>query len=128
MSDKPEHLGPEYGAQFSDPSVAAMYHLRPPYPDEVFDVLAGLIVDEPRAVLDVGTGTGEIARNLIGHAERIDAVDPSAPMLTRARMLRGGNSPKIAWILGMAETAPLSPPYGLITAASSLHWMEWSLV
>ncbi len=128
MSDKPDHLGPEYGAQFSDSSVAAMYHLRPPYPDAVFDVLAGLIVDEPRVVLDVGTGTGEIARNLIDHAERIDGVDPSAAMLARARMRPGGDSPKIAWIHGMAESAPLNPPYALISTANSLHWMEWRVV
>src|SRR5262249_55186769 len=61
---KPDHLGPEYAAQFGDPSVVAAYRHRPPYPAEVFDILVGLIADEPRAVLDVGTGTGEIARGL----------------------------------------------------------------
>lgn len=128
MSDKPDHLGPEYGAQFSDQSIVDYYHLRPPYPAEVFDLLSGLIVDEPRTVLDAGTGTGEIARRLIDDADRVDAVDPSAPMLARARTLPGGASPKITWIHGMAESAPLNPPYALITAGSSLHWMEWSIV
>jgi hypothetical protein len=26
------------------------------------------------------------------------------------------------------EEAPLDPPYGLVTAGESLHWMDWSIV
>ena|SRR2546425_3397787 len=36
---KPKHLGPEYGAQFSDPSVASAYRFRPPYPGEGYTIL-----------------------------------------------------------------------------------------
>lgn len=128
MPDKPDHLGPEYGVQFSDQSVAAHYHLRPPYPSEVFDVLAELIVDEPRIVLDAGAGTGEIARNLTNTAGRVDAIDPSAAMIARGRCLPSGSSARLVWICGTAETAPLNPPYALIAAANSLHWMEWNIV
>lgn len=127
-SRKPDHLGPEFGAQFSDPSVAAAYHLRPPYPDEVFEVLDGLIVDQPRAVLDVGTGTGAIARKLVDRVDRVDAVDPSRAMIARGRQLPGGTSANLHWINAPAETAILNPPYALITAGASLHWMEWSVV
>lgn len=125
---KPGHLGPAYGAQFSDPGVAEVYHLRPPYPDEVFEVLAGLIVDRPRVVLDVGAGTGEIARLLLSSVDRVDALDPSAPMIARGRQLPGGDAGNLRWISGPAETAPVDPPYALITAGASLHWMEWSVV
>lgn len=58
MLPKPPNWGPRYGASFSEPAVADAYPHRPPYPDEVFDVLAGLAVDEPGAVLDLGCGTG----------------------------------------------------------------------
>ena len=126
--NKPEHLGPEYGAQFSDPSVAEVYHLRPPYPDEVFDVLDRLIINRPRVVLDIGTGTGEIARQIADRVDRVDAVDPSRPMIERGRRLPGGNSPKLRWINETAEAAILEPPYALVTAGASLHWMEWSVV
>lgn len=125
---KPDHLGPEYGAQFSDASVVAAYHLRPPYPAETFEVLAGLIVDRPRVVLDVGTGTGDIARQLLPYVDRIDAVDSSAAMIDKGRTLPGGASDTITWICEPAETAPLTPPYALVTAGQSLHWMEWSVV
>ncbi len=127
MQPKPAHLGPEYGAQFQDAAVAEAYMHRPPYPAEVFEILAGLLV-EPRTVLDAGTGRGEIARMLAQVAARVDAVDPSAEMIARGKLLPGGDLPTLRWILAPAETAPLDPPYGLITAAASLHWMQWSVV
>jgi hypothetical protein len=58
MRPKPSHLGPAYAVQFTDLSVVAAYHHRPPYPAEVFDLLTTLIVDTPRVVLDLGPGTG----------------------------------------------------------------------
>ncbi len=64
MLPKPAHLGSTYAAQFADLSVVAAYHLRPPYPGETFEVLDRLVIDQPRAVLDVGCGTGEFARPL----------------------------------------------------------------
>jgi SAM-dependent methyltransferase len=127
MQPKPAHLGPEYGAQFQDAAVADAYTHRPPYPDEVFAVLAGLLV-APRIVLDAGTGRGEVARPLARIATRVDAVDPSAAMVAHGKRLPGGDLPNLRWIVAPAETAPLDPPYGLITTAASLHWMEWSVV
>jgi SAM-dependent methyltransferase len=128
QSSKPDHLGPEYGEQFSDPSVAAAYHLRPPYPDEVFEVLESLIIDHPRVVLDVGTGTGAIARRLVDRVDRVDALDPSSAMIAKGRQMPGGDSARLCWITAPAETATFNPPYALITAGASLHWMEWSVV
>ena len=99
MLPKPKHLGPEYAAQFADRSVVAAYRHRPPYPAEVFEVLAGLIAATPyttRAVLDAGCGTGDVARNLVSRVDRLDAVDPSAAMLEAGRPLpgrRGGRGP-----------------------------------
>lgn len=128
MVPKPDHLGPDYGAQFSDPSVVAAYHLRPPYLAEVFDVLTDLIVDRPRVVLDAGTGTGEIARPLATRVDRVDAVDPSPEMIARGRGQPGGDASNLRWLRGFAEDVALSPPYALIVAAASLHWMEWTVV
>lgn len=128
MLPKPTHLGPEYAAQFSDESVAAAYQYRPPYLDEVFDILAGLINSEPRTVLDVGSGTGNIARVLVERVTRVDAVDISEPMLARGKQLPGGDHANLHWLRGRVETIPLSPPYALITAGASLHWMDWGVV
>lgn len=128
MLPKPKHLGPEYAAQFSDESVAAAYQYRPPYLDEVFDILLNLINREPRTVLDVGCGTGNIARVLVSRVASVDAVDISKPMLTRGKQLPGGDHPHLHWLCGRVETIPLSPPYALITAGASLHWLDWAVV
>jgi SAM-dependent methyltransferase len=125
---KPAHLGPAYAAQFQDASVVAAYHLRPPYPAEVFAILADLLPPDCGAVLDAGCGTGEIARLLIERVARIDAVDLSPAMIAQGRQLPGGGHPRLRWICGPIEDAPLDPPYGLVTAASSIHWMAWDVV
>ena len=120
--------GAHNAERFQDQSVVDRYHLRPAYPPETFTILNKLIVDEPRAVLDVGCGTGNVARPLTEYVEHIDAVDLSLPMLERARALPGGYSPKVRWLHGRAEDVELEPPYALVTAGESLHWMEWDVV
>jgi len=117
----------ELGRVFDDAEVAALYRYRPPYPQEVFTILERLIA-EPRVVLDAGAGTGALARVLAPSVTRVDAIDPSAAMLAKGRALPGGDDPRIRWIEGRAEDAPLSSPYGLITAGASLHWMEWGII
>ena len=112
---------------FTDAAVARAYQRRPAYPPETFEILARLIV-EPRVVLDAGAGTGAVARRLLPYAIRVDAVDPSAAMIAEGRRLTGGEDPRLRWIVGTAETAPLEPPYGLITAGTSLHWMDLAQV
>ena len=116
--------GAHHAGRFQDQSVVDRYHLRPAYPPEIFTILNELIVDEPRVILDVGCGTGNVARPLAAYVERIDAVDLSLPMLERAKMLPGGDSPKIRWWHGRAEEVSFEPPYALVTAGESLHWME----
>ncbi len=127
MQPKPAHLEARYGEQFSDQSVVDAYGLRPPYPDGVIDLLADL-AGPTGAVLDLGCGTGEITRRLAGRVGRIDAVDPSAAMLVRARSLPGGDQANLSWIHGAAEDAPFDPPYDLVCAAAALHWMDWAVV
>jgi SAM-dependent methyltransferase len=122
---KPKHLEPEYGSQFSDPSVAQAYRFRPPYPAEVYTILEGLIVDVPRLVLELGCGLGEIARRLAAQTDRVDAVEPSRAMLALARTLPGGERRNIHWHCCTAEEFAYVPGYSLVIAAESLHWMDW---
>ena len=125
MLPKPRQLTPENAARFQDPELVDFYHLRLPYPEQTFDILVALIRDQPGTVLDIGAGTGEIARGLAGKAERVDAVDFSAAMIERGKRLPG--SRHVNWILGPAESVALRPPYTLITAGDSLHWMDWEV-
>src|SRR6266705_1097874 len=127
MQSKPERFGTEYAEAFKDQRVVDLYRYRPPYPAEVFDILAALIVDEPRSVLDVGAGSGDIARRLVGFVERVDAVDFSLNMIQSGKLLPNGDHPHLHWIYGKVEDVPLAPPYALITAGSSIHWPAWEV-
>lgn len=118
----------EHFASFQDPSVIQSYQYRPPFPPEVFTVLSGLITETPRRALDLGCGTGFVARELLPYVDEIDAVDVSAGMIEEGKRLPGGDNPRLRWILGRAEDAPLDPPYALITAGDSMHWMDWPVL
>jgi trans-aconitate methyltransferase len=124
---KPAAWSKDRAESFLDEDAVRAYHNRAPYPPEVFNILAGLVTDEPRAVLDAGCGSGAICRFLAPKVARVDAVDPSAAMIAAGKLLPGGDDPHIRWIEGTAEEAPLQPPYALITAGMSIHWMEWEL-
>lgn len=128
MQPKPKYLGPEYGAQFQDAAIVAAYSMRPPYPAEVFGILTDLLTAEPRNALDLGCGTGDVARRLAPLVARVDAVDTSSRMVAHGKTLPGGDLPNLRWIVGSAEVAPLEPPYALITCGESLHWMDWPVV
>jgi SAM-dependent methyltransferase len=104
--------------------MAENYLFRPPYSREVFATLLGLIRDRPRVVLDAGCGPGKIAREIVTAVDRIDAIDPSAEMIRVGRAQPGGDDPKINWICDRIETTKLSPPYALMVAGASFHWMN----
>jgi SAM-dependent methyltransferase len=110
---------------FRYPGVASAYRHRPPYPDQVFSLLTGLITDTPRTVLDLGAGAGALARPLAALVDHVDAVDISAAMVEEGRRQPGGDAPNLRWIVGPAESAPLGGPYALVTAGASMHWMRW---
>jgi len=128
VTDRPAVYDPAYADQYRDPGIVAAYHLRPPYPPALFTFLMSLITDAPRRVLDVGRGQGEIARYLAPLSDQVDAVDQSAPMIATGKQLPGGDHSHIRWIVGRLEEVTLPSPYALITAAASLHWMDWDVV
>jgi SAM-dependent methyltransferase len=128
MSIRPSIFAVEHGAAFQDADVVREYAFRAPYPPATFDLLARLIDRDCPVVLDLGAGTGPIARAIASRVARVDAIDPSEAMLDEGRRLDGGRDPNIRWLAGRAEDVTLGSPYGLATAGSSLHWMDWDIV
>jgi SAM-dependent methyltransferase len=128
MLPKPAHLGSHYAAQFEDASVAAAYRVRPPYPAEFFSFLERLHVSGRRNVLELGSGTGDVTFGLLNGDIHIDAIEPSAAMLSTARRSAAADDPRIHWICAPAETAEFGGRYSLAIAVESLHWMEWDVV
>jgi SAM-dependent methyltransferase len=124
---KPAGLTSEYADQFADRAVAQAYRHREPYCEEVFILLAELaVVPQPR-VLDLGCGSGDLTLGLSRFAGHIDAVDTSAAMIDEAAR-RSMPQPNVRFIVGAAERVELEGPYDLVTAAQSLHWMDWPVV
>ncbi|MBV8220967.1 MAG: methyltransferase domain-containing protein [Solirubrobacterales bacterium] len=115
-------------AEFDHPEVVTSYRFRPEPPAQTFDILAGLITDAPRVVLDIGCGTGFLARPLVSRVDRLDAVDMSPAMIAEGKRLLGGNDPRLRWVVGRIEDAPLDPPYALVTAGDALGWMDWDVL
>ena len=125
MQPKPGGLGSEYAAQFDDESIVAAYGARPPYPESLVTLILDVAgVARPR-LLDLGCGTGELTRRLALHVDAIVAVDRSPRMIDAAKRMPGGDAAAIAWIVGEAETAPLTGPFDLALAAQSFHWFDW---
>ena len=117
-----------YAARFKQRSMADTYELRPPYPDETFSTLLGLLAEPKGRVLDVGCGTGRIARSLVDHVAGVDAVDFSGEMIRVGRSLDRGGHSNLNWIHGRVEEVELKPGFALVTAGASIHWMDWSVV
>jgi SAM-dependent methyltransferase len=130
MRPKPKQFATQYASIFGDVSVVSAYQYRPPYPAETFELLLSLLdADaETRTVLDVGCGPGVIARQLVRAVDRVDAVDIAARMIAAGKALPGGEDSKLCWIYGAIEHVALHPPYALIVAAASLHWLHWEKV
>jgi SAM-dependent methyltransferase len=128
VDERPAFLGEEHAKAFDDPAVARAYRLRQPYPPRVFEELLKLLGTRPGWILDLGCGTGLLARTLIRHVGRVDAIDPAAAMIEEARVQPGGRDRGIRWIVGRAEDARLAGPYGLAVAGESIQWMDWNVV
>jgi len=124
---KPRHLTRDNAETFQHQTVVDAYPTRTPYPPETFEILSGLITHQPRTVLDVGTGTGDLARHLVRSVDRIDAVDLSPNMIAKGKQLAGGDHPNLNWIHSALENATLNPPYALIMGGESLHWLDWEV-
>ncbi|MEZ4725931.1 MAG: class I SAM-dependent methyltransferase [Caldilineaceae bacterium] len=124
---QPKQFGVEYASIFQDASVVAAYPHRPPYPPQTFEMLGRLIdrTATPVRILDAGCGTGQMTSGLLAHADQIDAVDVSAAMIEAGRKMPYGADARINWSVGRIEEVALQPPYALIVAAASLHWMPW---
>ena len=125
---RPRQYWDDYASRFKNQSLAETYELRPPYPEETYRILLSLLGESRGKVLDVGCGPGKIARSLVDRVEGVDAVDFSQEMIRVGQSLNNGDHPNLRWINGRVEEVQLYPPYDMVTAGASIHWMEWSVV
>ena len=91
---------------------------RPPYPDQALD---WLLPSNAQSVLDLGAGTGQVARQLQRRGLSVVAVEPSLGMRNElVRVL-----PDVPALSGSAEEIPLpDSSVDAVLVAQAWHWVD----
>jgi SAM-dependent methyltransferase len=99
---------------------AAEYaHLRPTYPDELFEFLATVVASR-NVVWDCATGNGQAATHLTKYFGKVIATDQSGEMIAQAPP-----DPGITYRVAEAEDSRIEDhSVDLVTVASAIHWFD----
>jgi SAM-dependent methyltransferase len=99
---------------------------RPPYPEELFEVIAAqLPIPRQPHVVDLGAGTGRAALAMAALGWRVTAVEPGKPMLDVLRGRASNEGLLISSVQATAEDTGLDPASAdLVTAAQAFHWFD----
>ena len=83
---------------------------RPGPPDRLYTELARAGCGRPdQRVLDLGTGTGVVARRLAARGARVVGLDPAAGQLVQAHELARIENLSVQFVRGRAERLPFAP-------------------
>jgi SAM-dependent methyltransferase len=108
--------------QFSDHFAAVSKHyaaFRPGYPEDLYAWLAEL-APERHLAWDCATGTGQAARGLAPHFDRVVATDASAAQIAAADPAVG-----VEFYVAQASASGLAEAsVDLISVAQALHWFD----
>lgn len=92
------------------------------YPDQFFERLERLGIGQPgQRVLDLGTGTGILARGFARRQCLTSGLDSSAAMLDKASQLDQASGVAVNYIVAAAEQTGL-PAQSFDVVASSMAW------
>ena len=96
------------------------------FPESFFDRLAGFDIGRPgQTVVDLGTGTGTVARGLAQRGCTVIGIDPDERMLAQARELDKAAGVAIEYRTGTAESIPVDDhSTDVITAGTAWHWFD----
>lgn len=96
------------------------------FPDVFFQrVFADGLVHEGDAVLDLGTGTGTVARGMALRGCHVTGLDHSAQLLAKAAELDLRASAQVRQVRARVENADFPPAsFDVITAGQCWHWFD----
>lgn len=131
MANSKNSLDPEalrlFGAQVDFGNTATDYAThRAGFPQAFFDLLhkRGWVQASQKAI-DLGCGTGTVARGLAQLGLDVTGVDPAQNLLTAARALNAKDGATVHYVNAYAETTGLPGfAYHLVTAGQCWHWFD----
>lgn len=96
------------------------------FPESFYRRLAAYGVGFPgEHLIDLGTGTGTIARRFARAGLNVTGLDPSPGMLAAAECLAADEALTINWVEGRAEATGLSDQSAeIVTAGQCWHWFD----
>ncbi|MHB8680482.1 MAG: class I SAM-dependent methyltransferase [Acidimicrobiales bacterium] len=96
------------------------------FPEGLFDRLDGLGIGlAGQRVLDLGTGTGTLARGLARRGCQVTGLDPSESLLDQARRLDAAAGVTVEYRIGRAEKTGLpAAAFEVVTAGQCWHWFD----
>jgi len=96
------------------------------FPDRFFDRLVSQLgLARGLTALDLGTGTGTVARGLASRGLTLTALDPSPALMEEARALDAQAGVSIDYHVGKAERLPFADAsFDLVTAGQCWHWFD----
>jgi SAM-dependent methyltransferase len=98
---------------------------RPPYASEAMTSLCEAVgLNTSWTIADIGSGTGNVSRHLVGLASCVFAVEPDDSMRHEAEALLGSH-PGFVSVTGTAEATTLADrSIDLIVVGQALHWFD----
>jgi SAM-dependent methyltransferase len=96
------------------------------FPEPLFERLLGAgVVRAGERLLDLGTGTGTLARGFARHGLLVTGLDPAAAMLEQARRLDRAAGLQVDYVLARAEATGLpDQSFDVVSAGQCWHWFE----
>ena len=115
----------ELGARIDFGKTAGDYAKhRAGFPDAFFERLAAMkVIASGMKALDLGTGTGTVARGLAIRGLEVTGLDKSLPLMEQAKQMDRAAGASVRYVEGTAETTGLpSGAFDLVTAGQCWHW------
>lgn len=96
------------------------------FPDSVFDRLEAFDVGlADQDIIDLGTGTGTLARGFARRACKVVGIDPDARMIEQARALDREANVRVTYVQAVAESTGLDGGIAdAVVAGQCWHWFD----
>lgn len=117
----------ELGARIDFGRTAGDYATyRAGFPDEFFERLSAVGVLRPgMSALDLGTGTGAVARGLARRGLLVTGLDKSETLMAEAMRLDAEAAVTVRYLIGKAEDTGLAAArFDIVTAGQCWHWFD----